>query len=97
MVRTSTPAQDRQALLMKGILATLAGEIRAIVRERAGRARRYTETPLKRTMTGAVQQADEADEGRSEASGSTMLGKTIVNVGKVVRPSQLIRSVRRTD
>jgi hypothetical protein len=46
--------------------------------------------------TEAAEQADEADEGRSEASGSTMVGKTIVNVRKVVRPSQLIRSVRRT-
>jgi len=25
-----------------------------------------------------------------------MVGKTIVNVGKVVRPSQLVRSVRQT-
>ena len=46
--------------------------------------------------TEAAEQADEADEGRSEASGSTMVGKTIVNVRKVVRPSQLIRSVGPT-
>ena len=93
MVRTSTPAQDRQALLIKRTLATLAGSIRAIVRERVGRVRRYTEAPLKRTMTGAVQQADAADEGRLEPSGSIMVGKTIANQGRVVRPSQLIRSV----
>ena len=73
MVRTSTPAQDRQALLMKGTLATLAGEIRAIVRERAGRARRYTETPLKRTMTGAVQQADAADEAGASDGASQLI------------------------
>jgi len=38
-----------------------------------------------------------ADEGRLEASGSTMVGPLIVNQGKIVRPSQLIRSVRRTE
>ncbi len=47
----------------------------------------------------AVEQADAADEGRLEASGSIMVGAfrgsaAIVNEGKVVRPSQLIRSVR---
>jgi hypothetical protein len=47
-------------------------------------------------VRGAVEQADAADEGRLEAGGSTMVGKTIVNVGKVVRPSQLIRSVGLT-
>jgi hypothetical protein len=47
-------------------------------------------------MKRAAEQADEADEGRLEAGGSTMVRQTIVNVGKVVRPSQLIRSVRRT-
>jgi len=31
-----------------------------------------------------------------EASGGIMVGKTIADAGKVVRPSQLIRSVRRT-
>jgi hypothetical protein len=44
-----------------------------------------------------AQQADEADEGRLEESGSTMVGSAIVNVDKVVRPSQLICSVRRLD
>ena len=41
----------------------------------------------------AAQQADAADEGRLEASGSIMLGPVIVNQSKVVRPSQLIRGV----
>ena len=49
----------------------------------------------------AVEQADAADEGRVEASGSTMVGAfrgsvVIVDESKVVRPSQLIRSVRPT-
>jgi hypothetical protein len=44
----------------------------------------------------AAQQADAADEGRLEPNGRIMVGKTIVNVGKVVRPSQLIRSVGPT-
>jgi hypothetical protein len=43
----------------------------------------------------AVEQADAADEGRLEVSGSTMVGPIIVNQGKVVRPS-LIRSVSWT-
>jgi hypothetical protein len=46
----------------------------------------------------AAEQADAADEGRVEASGGIMVGRfrgsaVIVNQGKVVRPSQLIRSV----
>ena len=36
-----------------------------------------------------------ADEGRLEAGGSIVVGTVIVNQGKVVRPSQLIASVRR--
>jgi hypothetical protein len=43
----------------------------------------------------AVEQADAADEGRLEASGGIMVGPVTANQGKVVRPSQLIRSVRR--
>jgi hypothetical protein len=46
--------------------------------------------------TEAAEQRDAADEGRLEASGSIIVGKVIVNQGKVVRPSQLIASVRRT-
>jgi hypothetical protein len=47
---------------------------------------------------GAVQQRDAADEGRLEQCGSTIIGnKVIVNEGKVVRPSQLIASVRRLE
>jgi RimJ/RimL family protein N-acetyltransferase len=42
---------------------------------------------------GSAQQADAADEGRLEASRITMVGQGIVNQGKVVRPSQLIRRV----
>jgi hypothetical protein len=49
----------------------------------------------------AVEQRDAADEGRLETSGSIMVGTfrgsvVIVNEGKVVRPSQLIASVRQT-
>ncbi len=47
-------------------------------------------------MDEAVQQRDAADEGRLEASGSVVVGTVIVNQGRVVRPSQLIASVRRT-
>ena len=47
-------------------------------------------------MEGAVQQRDAADEGRLEASGSIVVGSVIVYEGTVVRPSQLIASVRRT-
>jgi hypothetical protein len=36
-----------------------------------------------------------ADEGRLEASGSIIVGRVIANQGEVVRPSQLIASVRR--
>ena len=44
----------------------------------------------------AVEQADAADEGRLEASGSIMVGPVTADEGKVVRPSQLIRRVRPT-
>jgi hypothetical protein len=44
----------------------------------------------------AAQQRDAADEGRLEASGTIKVGPAIVNQGKVVRPSQLIASVRLT-
>ena len=44
----------------------------------------------------AVEQRDAADEGRLEPSGTIMVGPVIVNQGKVVRPSQLIASVRQT-
>jgi hypothetical protein len=44
----------------------------------------------------AVQQRDAADEGRLEPCGSIIVGRIIVNHGEVVRPSQLIASVRRT-
>jgi hypothetical protein len=50
-----------------------------------------------RGVDGAIQQADAADEARWEASGSTMVGQNIVDGGKVVRASQLIRSVRRLE
>ena len=46
--------------------------------------------------TEAAEQRDAADEGRLEPSGSIIVGKVIVNQGKVVRPSQLIASVGRT-
>jgi hypothetical protein len=44
----------------------------------------------------AVEQRDAADEGRLEASGSIIVGPVIVRESKIVRPSQLIASVRRT-
>ena len=47
-------------------------------------------------MRDAVQQRDAADEGRLEPCENTIVGKIIVNEGQVVRPSQLIASVRRT-
>ena len=37
-----------------------------------------------------------ADKGRLVPSGSIFVGNVIVNEGEVVRPSQLIASVRRT-
>jgi hypothetical protein len=49
-----------------------------------------------RGVDGAIQQADAADEARLEASGSTMVGQNIMDGGKVVHASQLIRSVRQT-
>jgi hypothetical protein len=51
-------------------------------------------TPTKREP--AVEQRDAADEGRLDACGTIMVGPVIVKQGKVVRPSQLIASVRRT-
>jgi hypothetical protein len=49
-------------------------------------------------MDDAAQQRDAADEGRLDAYGSAIVGnKVIVNQGEVVRPSQLIASVRRTE
>jgi hypothetical protein len=47
-------------------------------------------------VTEAAEQADAADEGRLEPSGNIMVGKVTADEGKVVRPSQLIRSVRPT-
>ncbi len=47
-------------------------------------------------MRRAAEQRDAADQGRSDAFGSIIVGPAIVNQGKVVRPSQLIASVRRT-
>jgi len=48
-----------------------------------------------RRVAALVQQGDSgADEGRLEAGGSIVVGKSIVNEGKVVRRSQLIASVR---
>jgi hypothetical protein len=45
---------------------------------------------------GAAEQADAADEARLDACGTIIVGRVIVNEGKVVRASQLIRSVRPT-
>ncbi len=44
----------------------------------------------------AVEQRDAADEGRLEPYGSISVGRVIVSQGEVVRPSQLIASVRQT-
>jgi hypothetical protein len=46
--------------------------------------------------TEAVEQADAADEGRLEARRGIIVGTVTVDQGNVVRPSQLIRSVRQT-
>ncbi len=43
---------------------------------------------------GVVEQRDAADKGRLDASRSAMVGPVIVTEGEVVRPSQLIASVR---
>jgi hypothetical protein len=46
----------------------------------------------------AAEQRDAADEGRLDADGSIIVGNEgILNQGKVVRPSQLITSVRQTS
>jgi hypothetical protein len=48
-------------------------------------------------ILGGVEQRDAADEGRLEACENTIVGnKAVVNQGEVVRPSQLIASVRQT-
>jgi len=47
-------------------------------------------------MEGAGEQRDTADEGRLEPGRITIIGRAIVNQGKVVRPLQLIASVRPT-
>ncbi len=47
-------------------------------------------------VTEAAEQRDAADEGRLDAGGSIIVGTVIVNQGEVVRPSQLIASVRQT-
>jgi hypothetical protein len=44
----------------------------------------------------AAEQRDAADEGRLDVGGSALVGELIVNRGAVVRPSQLIASVRPT-
>jgi hypothetical protein len=62
------------------------------------RYRRKRTTPEQiRRVAALVQQADAADEARLEPSGSIIVGGTIVNQGKVVRASQLIRSVSQTS
>ncbi len=48
-------------------------------------------------MRDVTEQRDAADEGRLEPCGSTIVGTLIVSEGKVVRPSQLIASVRQTS
>jgi hypothetical protein len=47
-------------------------------------------------MNEATEQADAADEARLDACETIIVGRVIVGAGKVVRASQLIRSVRRT-
>jgi hypothetical protein len=49
-----------------------------------------------RVSDRAAEQRDAADEGRLDPCGSIIVGPAIMNEGKVVRPSQLIASVRRT-
>ena len=45
----------------------------------------------------AVEQRDAVDEGRLDAYDSIIVGRVIVNQRRVVRPSQLIASVRQTE
>jgi hypothetical protein len=45
----------------------------------------------------AVQRRDAADEARLEPCGGAFIGSLIVNEGRVVRASQLIASVGRTE
>jgi hypothetical protein len=73
-------------LLFLGSLAALPGQ------GQCGR------TGVARPGAGDVaEQRDAADEGRLEPSGSIIIGnKVIVDQGEVVRPSQLIASVRPT-
>jgi hypothetical protein len=55
--------------------------------------------PHSRDLSGldaVAEQRDAADEGRLEPCGSIVVGTVIVNEGRVVRPSQLIASVRQT-
>jgi hypothetical protein len=47
-------------------------------------------------VNGAAEQRDAADEGWLEPCGSAIVGTVIMLEGKVVHPSQLIASVRRT-
>jgi hypothetical protein len=47
-------------------------------------------------MDGAAEQRDAADEGRLEPCGDAASARVIVNEDAVVRPSQLIASVRLT-
>jgi hypothetical protein len=50
--------------------------------------------PRRQEAVRAAQQRDAADEGRLEPGGDTSVGTVIVDDGKIVRPSQLIASVR---
>jgi hypothetical protein len=54
----------------------------------------FTGRAMVRRVDEAIEQRDAADEGRLEQRGGTMIGTLIVDVGKIVRPSQLIASVR---
>ncbi len=47
-------------------------------------------------MNDVVEQRDAADEGWLESYGGAIVGTVIVLEGRVVHPSQLIASVRRT-
>jgi hypothetical protein len=86
LVRTSTPAHDRQALLIQGSRGR-SGQFGSRIHGRPGsrpqpvaagiqrhQTTTYDEHPEQRPCE-AVQQSDAADEGRLEAGCSMMLGR----------------------
>ena len=82
-------SQGYQALQPPGLSEEVAE-----CKRKPARGEQVAERPNLRESR-AAQQRDAADEGRLEPSGSIMVGSVIVNQDEVVRPSQLIASVRQ--